>query len=115
MVYNKKEVCKCKNFIQIYEKGDFFMDKKHNSRIFSSSRVSMTFVDGRIISCIEGERFFPSSNERFYEVLKLVMKKFANDKPQEFVQLYKSLYFSTREYKIASKIYKKLSAKDLCK
>ena len=88
------------------------MDKeKCNTRTYTTYLVSITVSNGEVEKCCFKNEVVTKGMVNFKEVLEKAMKELAIRKPRAFKQMYKSLYMSTREYKLAKKLYEKYDIK----
>lgn len=80
------------------------MDKVKKVREFSLLTASITVVEGSVTKCSFGNEKASSKFGHFYNLLEKAMREFCVRSPRKFDEMYKSLYLSTREYKMARKI-----------
>jgi len=101
-----------KNFI-LNKEEVFLVDKiSNNARIFDSDFVKITVSDGVIKRCCYFNKRVTPKSLLFKDILERAMRELAYKKPRIFEEMYKSLFFSTREYKMAKKIYEEFGVKE---
>ena len=89
------------------------MDKiRRNVRIFQSDFVKITVSNGAVIGCCFCSKMVNPRSEFFKDILEKAMREMALKKPRIFEEMYKSLFLSTREYKMAKRIYEELKVKE---
>ena len=75
------------------------------NRNFLTENFTIVFSEGAIDKIYIGEDIISSSSKDFYQVVEIAMNELLLNCPSKFLELYKSLYFNTREYKIAKRVY----------
>lgn len=83
-----------------------------NARIFKSDFVKITVSNGSIERCCYCNNVVIPGSATFRDILEKAMRELAYKKPRRFEEMYKSLFLSTREYKMAKRIYEEFKVKE---
>ena len=82
-----------------------------NKRVFETDLVKIIVSDGEVIKCHYCGKIVTPHRVLFKETLEEAMNEMAFKEPRTFIAMYKTLFLSTREYKIAKKLYEKYDLK----
>ena len=79
--------------------------ENNRERTFCAGEFRLIVSKGEVIRCYKGWRKILPESSNFFASVEDAMKELMYKAPDKFIELYKSLYLSSREYKIAKRMY----------